>query len=129
MKELCLIIWMALTILLVFSVIGMLLFIPKDTWQNAENVPSTWMTIGRRLLNSVTLANNAGTTVTTQPNFRYRVIDSNLFEIDGVIIVRSWRDAARTADTLNVAPFLHFVDCHYQSTQMSTKTKNYPFYT
>lgn len=54
MKELCLIIWMVLTIVLVFSIVGMLLFIPKDTWQNAENVPSTWMTIGRRLLNSVT---------------------------------------------------------------------------
>lgn len=78
---------------------------------------------------SVTLANTAGTSVTSQPNFNYRVIDSNLFEIDGVIIVRTWRDAQRTADTLNVAPFLHFVDCHYQSTQMSTKTKNYPFYT
>jgi len=53
MKALCLIIWMILTLSLVFSVIGMLLFVPKDTWSNAENVPSTWMTIGKSLLRSV----------------------------------------------------------------------------
>lgn len=78
---------------------------------------------------SVTTANNASTTITTQPNFRYRVLDSNKLEIDGLILARTWRDSARTADTLNVAPFLHFVDIHYQSTNMPTKDKNYPFYT
>lgn len=78
---------------------------------------------------SVTVGNNASTTVTNQPNFKYRVINTSLLEIDGMLLVRTWRDSARTADTLNVAPFLHFVDIHYQSTLMSTKNKNYPFYT
>ena len=49
-------------------------------------------------------------------------------EVDGLIIVRTWRDAGRTADTLDVNPFLHFVDIHYQSTQLPTKGRNYPFY-
>lgn len=53
MKAVALIVWMLLTLLLTFSVIGMLLFIPIDTYQNAPTVPSTWMTIGRKLLDSV----------------------------------------------------------------------------
>jgi len=79
----------------------------------------------------VTLANTAGTTVTAQPNFRWRILDSNTaLEVDGVILARCWRDASRAADTLNVAPFLHFSDCHYQSNGVfGTKDKNYPFYT
>lgn len=78
---------------------------------------------------SVTVGNNASTTVTAQPNYRERIIDSDLIEIDSVLVCRVWRDAARTADTLNVAPFLHFADCHYQSNGvLGTKDKNYPFY-
>ncbi len=76
----------------------------------------------------VTLANNASTTVTAQPAFSYRVIDSDLIEVDSIIKVRTWRDAARTADTLNVSPFLHTVDLHVQSTGIPTKDKNFPFY-
>jgi hypothetical protein len=53
MKALALIVWMLLTFLLTLSIIGIVLFIPKDTYQNAENVPSTWMTIGRKLIDSV----------------------------------------------------------------------------
>lgn len=79
----------------------------------------------------VTLGANAGTTVTSQPNFRWRILDSNhVTEIDGLILVRCWRDSNRAADTLTVAPFLHFSDCHYQSNGViGTKSKNYPFYT
>lgn len=79
----------------------------------------------------VTLANNASTTVTTQDAFRYRVLDSDLLEVDGMIMARTWRDSARAADTLDVAPFLHFVDIHYQSTGINgTKQRNGPgFYT
>ena len=77
----------------------------------------------------VTLANNASTTVTTQPNFKYRVIDSTLLQTDGIILVRCYRDANDTYDTLNQLPFAHFVDCHYQSTGITTKNRNYPFYT
>jgi len=78
---------------------------------------------------SVTIANAASTTVTAQPNFRYVVINSNNIEPDGLLLVRTWRNSSRTADTLDVAPFLHFVDIHYQSTNLPTKNKNYPFYT
>jgi hypothetical protein len=53
MKELALIIWMLLTCFLALSVIGLVLFIPIDTWQNAESTPSSWMQIGRKLLNKI----------------------------------------------------------------------------
>ena len=53
MKETALIVWMLLTLVLAFSIVGLLLFIPKDSWDNDENVPSTWMTIGRKLLTSI----------------------------------------------------------------------------
>jgi UPF0716 family protein affecting phage T7 exclusion len=49
-----LIVWMLLTLVLAFSVIGLILFIPKDTYTSQDNTPSTWMTIGRALLNKVT---------------------------------------------------------------------------
>lgn len=53
MKELCLIIWMLLTIVLAFSIVGLLLFIPIDINENYPNVPSTWMQIGKKLLENV----------------------------------------------------------------------------
>ena len=59
MKELCLIVWMIISLVLASSVIGLILFIPKDTWQHehvgqhAPNNLSTWATIGRDLLKSV----------------------------------------------------------------------------
>lgn len=53
MKTTCLIIWMFLSFLLVLSVIGLFLFIPKDHWERHESTPSTWSTIGLKLLNSV----------------------------------------------------------------------------
>jgi hypothetical protein len=77
----------------------------------------------------VTVANNAGTTITTLPNFKYRVIDSTLLQTDGLILVRCWRDANDAYDTLDQLPFAHFLDCHYQSTGIPTRNKNYPFYT
>lgn len=79
----------------------------------------------------VTLGANASTTVTAQNAFRYRVLDADVVEVDGIIISRCWRNSARAADTLNVAPFLHFVDIHYQSNGMlGTKQRNGPgFYT
>lgn len=53
MKAVVLIVWMLLTFLLALSIVGLILFIPKDTYQNSDNVPSTWMTVGRKLLDSV----------------------------------------------------------------------------
>lgn len=53
MKALCLIIWMIISLLFVCSIIGLVMFIPKDTWERRENTPSTWCSIGIKLLNSV----------------------------------------------------------------------------
>jgi len=51
------------------------------------------------------------------------LLDSDDMEPDGIIIIRVYRDPADVADTLNQAPFLHFIDVHYQSTNMATKNK------
>ena len=53
MKATCLIVWMIISLILVCSVIGLILFIPKDQYANIDNTPSTWATIGRKLLNAV----------------------------------------------------------------------------
>jgi len=50
-------------------------------------------------------------------------LDSDDIEVDGIILVRVWRDAGDAADTLNQVPFLHFVDVHYMSTGLGTKNK------
>jgi len=55
-------------------------------------------------------------------------IDSDDIEPDGVIIVRAFRDPGDVADTLNQVPFLHYVDIHYQSTNIATKDKVPDFY-
>jgi hypothetical protein len=56
--------------------------------------------------------------------------DRTKFKVDGIIVVRCYRDAADAADTLDQAPFIFFTDCHYQTTGlMGTKDKNSPFYT
>jgi len=54
-------------------------------------------------------------------------LDSDDLEVDGLILVR----VALSANSLGggTNPFLHFVDIHYQSTNMPTKDKNTPFYT
>lgn len=75
---------------------------------------------------SVTVANSAVTTVTTLPNFRWRILDSNLFEPDGLLRCRTWHQTNRAADTLSQIPFLHYADCHYQSTGIGTKQRNGP---
>ena len=76
---------------------------------------------------SVTVADNAVTTVTTLPNFSYRVLDSVLLETDGLIVARTWHQTNRAADTLTQVPYLHFVDMHYQSTAAgATKQRNGP---
>jgi type IV secretory pathway protease TraF len=53
MKTLCFIIWMLISMIFVFSLIGLVMFIPKDTWENRDSTPSTWYSIGVKLLNSV----------------------------------------------------------------------------
>ena len=55
-------------------------------------------------------------------------IDSDSIEVDGIILVRVYRDGADAADTLTQAPFLHAVDIHYQTDRVSTKNKAPNFY-
>jgi len=55
-------------------------------------------------------------------------LGNNVIVIDGVILVRVWRNPNDAADTLNQAPFLHFCDLHYQSTNVATKNKAPDFY-
>jgi hypothetical protein len=53
MKGVCLIVWMLISLILVCSIVGLLLFIPKDTYESKDNTPSTWYMIGIELLKSV----------------------------------------------------------------------------
>jgi len=56
--------------------------------------------------------------------------DRTVFEVDGLILVRIYRDPTGGDDTLDQDTFLHFVDIHYQTNGlMGTKDKNSPFYT
>ena len=55
-------------------------------------------------------------------------LDSTTIEVDGVILVRIYRDPADVADTLTQEPFLHTVDIHYQADRMSTPNKAPNFY-
>lgn len=50
-------------------------------------------------------------------------------EVDGLLLVRMYRDAAAGGDTCTDAVFAHTADLHYQSTGVPTKNRNYPFYT
>jgi len=51
-----------------------------------------------------------------------------LMEVDGLILVRGYRDAGNVLDTCTDAVFLHTMDIHYQSTTMATKNKAPSFY-
>jgi len=49
-------------------------------------------------------------------------------EVDGLLMVRVYRDAAAGGDTCTDAVFGLTADVHYQSTNLTTKNKNFPFY-
>lgn len=49
-------------------------------------------------------------------------------EVDGLLLVRAYRNAGSTLDTLNQSPYVFFVDLHYQSTGIGTKQKAPNFY-
>lgn len=55
-------------------------------------------------------------------------LDYNTIQVDGLFLVRIYRDPADGADTLNQDTFVHFVDIHYQSTGIGTKNKAPNFY-
>lgn len=51
-----------------------------------------------------------------------------VFETDGILMVRGYRDPGTPNDTLNQDTFVHFMDCHYQSTGIGTKNRAPNFY-
>lgn len=56
-------------------------------------------------------------------------LDKDTITVDGILIVRVYRDSSWNGDTLNQVPFLAgFVDIHYQSTGMGTKNRAPNFY-
>ena len=76
-----------------------------------------------------TLANPASTTLTGVAGAtKFILLSSARVQVDGMILARTSRNAAATGDNLDVAPFLHTVDVHYQSTNMATSQKRPPFY-
>ena len=56
------------------------------------------------------------------------LIDRNRIAPDGVLFVRMYRDPADADDTLDQAPFIHYVDIHYQTPNIGTKQKTPDFY-
>jgi len=57
------------------------------------------------------------------------MLNTDNLEPDGVILIRTYRNPADAADTLDKEPFVHYVDIHYQSTGIGTKQKAPNFYT
>lgn len=80
----------------------------------------------------VTVTQQASTTAFGHMIAEVQVTGASLaastIQVDGLLLARIWRDSTATADTLNQDPFLHFVDLHYQSTNMATKQKAPNFY-
>jgi hypothetical protein len=50
-------------------------------------------------------------------------------KVDGIFLVRVYRDPGSANDTLVQDTFLHYVDMHHQTTNVGTKNRNTPFYT
>lgn len=56
-------------------------------------------------------------------------LDYDTLEVDGLIIVRLYRNSADVADTITNAPFVHYTDLHYMTgDRTATKNRNTPFY-
>ena len=59
------------------------------------------------------------------------MLDTSSIQVDGLILLRLYRNKTDVADTLDQSPFAHMVDLHYQSNGIrGTKQRNGPnFYT
>jgi hypothetical protein len=55
-------------------------------------------------------------------------VDSDLLEVDGILLVRAYRNRDDVADTCNQSVFLHTVDIHYQTDRTATINKAPNFY-
>jgi hypothetical protein len=77
---------------------------------------------------TVSITQQASTTqyghLIAEVQFTGASLAANTVRVDGVLLVRIYRDSADAADTLNQDPFVHFVDIHYQSTNVGTKQNN-----
>jgi len=51
-------------------------------------------------------------------------LDSDDIEVDGLVLVRTYRNGGTGNDTLNQNPFVHYVDLHYQASLQHFGTKN-----
>ena len=96
---------------------------------------------------AVKTATISDTNVTTgnTPQYRHKILeaaisdtggtgnllDSSLIEVDGLVLVNFTVTVIPTiTGGTTVEPFIHFIDIHYQSTQLATKQRNGPdFYT
>jgi hypothetical protein len=112
-------------------------------WSNAAAVPNTgnviWgfqYTYARGYNQQAFPAESTIKVTQASPAARYQhniaettaITIANL-EVDGLPLVRVYRDAAAGGDTCTDAVFVHMADVHYQSTNMTTKGRNFPFYT
>ena len=77
----------------------------------------------------VTVGNAASTTITSQPNYQLRVLDTNSIEVDGMMAtnVKLLTRPTMTGGTNLI--YIFTADVHYQSTNMTTKNKAPNFYT
>ena len=111
-------------------------------WSNAAATPNTgnvkWnfdYSFAKGFGQEAFPAIQTATVTAASPSVRYRhnvsetvAVSLPLMEVDGLILVRAYRDAANAADTCTDAVFLHTVDIHYQSTNVATKNKAPNFY-
>lgn len=115
-------------------------------WSNAVATPNTgnvvWgfeYTFAKGFNQGAFSGANPGSIITvTQacPSTRYQhmvaettAVTISGMEVDGLILVRAYRDAAAAGDTCTDAVFLHTADIHFQSTGiLTTKNKAPSFY-
>lgn len=111
-------------------------------WSNAAAVPNTgnvvWSfdySFSKGFSQAAFPAVSTATVIAASPATRYThnvsetaAVTIASMEIDGLILVRAYRDAANASDTCTDDVFLHTCGIHYQSSNMATKNKAPNFY-
>lgn len=111
-------------------------------WSNAAAVPNTGNVIwgfdysfGKGFGQEAFPAVQTASVTAASPATRYlhnvsetTAVTIPTMEVDGLILMRGYRDAANVLDTCTDAVFLHTIDIHYQSTNMATANKAPSFY-
>lgn len=93
---------------------------------NQAAFPATKTTTVTQTASTTQYQHMIAETVMTTSGGSASLTDSSIIEVDGLILVRT----SLSGNTINgtPTPFVHYVDIHYQSTQMSTKNKAPNFY-